>query len=61
MTDEEIKNLISEMAITVSTLDNGMQAMYMLLMAHDEVVKQLVDRIESLENLLNVSKGGFVQ
>ena len=50
-----------EMTKTILTLDRGMSAMYMLLASHDEVLKHLVDRVENLENLLQVSKGGLVQ
>jgi hypothetical protein len=49
------------MTKTILTLDRGMSAMYMLLASHDEVLKHLVDRVENLENLLQVSKGGLVQ
>jgi hypothetical protein len=38
-----------------------MQAMYMLIVKHDEILLELTERVESLENLLQVSKGGLVQ
>ncbi len=62
MSSEEEKDLvIAEMTKTVMTLDRGMQAMYMLVVKHDEVMKDLSDRVESLEILLQVSRGDLVQ
>ena len=62
MSSEEEKDLvIAEMTKTVMTLDRGMQAMYMLVVTHDEVMKDLSDRVESLEILLQVSRGDLVQ
>ena len=62
MSSEEDKDLvIAEMTKTVMTLDRGMQAMYMLVVKHDEVMKDLSDRVESLEILLQVSRGDLVQ
>ena len=61
MPSEEQDLVIAEMTKTVMTLDRGMQAMYMLVVKHDEVMKDLSDRVESLEILLQVSRGDLVQ
>ena len=61
MSNEDKDLVIAEMTKTILTLDRGMSAMHMLLASHDEVLKHLVDRVENLENLLQVSKGGLVQ
>jgi len=61
MSNEDKDLVIAEMTKTVLTLDRGMQAMYMLMVKHDEILLELTQRVESLENLLHVSKGGLVQ
>jgi len=61
MSNEDKDLVISEMTKTVLTLDRGMQAMYMLMVKHDKILLELTQRVESLENLLHVSKGGLVQ
>ena len=55
------QQVLAELVQTVVTLDRGMDAMYMLLMKHDEVLSEMKDRIENLEKLLHVSKGGLIQ
>ena len=61
MPSEEQDLVIAEMTKTVVTLDRGMQAMYMLVVKHDEQLKDLLGRVESLEILLQVSRGDLVQ
>ena len=61
MSNEDKDRMLAELVQTVLTLDRGMDAMYMLVMRHDEVLSEMKNRIESLENLLYVSKGGLVQ
>ena len=46
----------AELVQTVVTLRQGMDAMYMLVMRHDEVLSEMKDRIEN-SVLLHVSKG----
>tara|TARA_Y100000004_G_C8754379_1_gene343817 strand:+ start:358 stop:540 length:183 start_codon:yes stop_codon:yes gene_type:complete len=60
MKNDEQK-VLAELVQTVVTLDRGMDAMYMLLMKHDEVLSEMKDRVENLEKLLHVSKGGLIQ
>ena len=55
------QQVLAELVQTVVTLDRGMDAMYMLVMRHDEVLLEMKDRIENLEKLLHVSKGGLIQ
>jgi hypothetical protein len=55
------QQVLAELVQTVVTLDRGMDAMYMLLMKHDEVLSEMKDRVENLEKLLHVSKGGLIQ
>ena len=55
------QQVLAELVQTVVTLDRGMDAMYMLLMKHDEVLSEMTDRVENLEKLLHVSKGGLIQ
>ena len=61
MSNEDKDRMLAELVQTVVTLHRGMDAMSMLVMKHDEVWSEMKDRIESLENLLYVSKGGLVQ
>ena len=61
MPSEEQDLVVAEMTKTVVTLDRGMQAMYMLVVKHDEQLKDLLGRVESLEILLQVSRGDLVQ
>ena len=61
MSNEDKDRMLAELVQTVITLDRGMDAMYMLVMKHDEVVAEMKDRIENLEKLLHVSKGGLIQ
>ena len=55
------QQVLAELVQTVVTLDRGMDAMYMLLMKHDEVLSEMKHRVENLEKLLHVSKGGLIQ
>ena len=55
------QQVLAELVQTVVTLDRGMDAMYMLLMKHDEVLSEMKNRVENLEKLLHVSKGGLIQ
>ena len=69
MSNEDKDRMLAELVQTVITLDRGMDAMYMLVMKHDymlvmkhdEVLAEMKDRIENLEKLLHVSKGGLIQ
>ena len=59
--EKKVKKVAGKKSRRNKNVDRGMSAMCMLLASHDEVLKHLVDRVENLENLLQVSKGGLVQ
>ena len=61
MSNDNNDLILAEITKTVVTLDRGMEAMYMLVMRHDEVLLEMKNRIENLEKLLHVSKGGLIQ
>ena len=55
-----VKNII-QLTQTMETLDEGMTAMYTVLMHQSKKIKELNQRIENLEKLLTLGGSDLVQ
>jgi len=55
-----VKNII-QLTQTMETLDEGMTAMYTVLMHQSKKIKELNQRIENLEKLLTLGESDLVQ